>query len=98
LTGSFPITPLDEWIGRKIGAGPGRLNRELLERHQVTKVNETLELAVDRSTHYRRILGCPAPRMRSLVDVESLPFTLRISCGTAASPSCACDRMKWIES
>jgi phenylacetate-coenzyme A ligase PaaK-like adenylate-forming protein len=75
LTGSFPITPLDEWIGRKIGAGPGRLNRELLERHQVTKVNETLELAVDRSTHYRRILGCPAPRMRSLVDVESLPFT-----------------------
>ena len=73
----LPITPLDEWICRKIGLARNRLfNRVELERFQLDALNRTLAHACRNSPHYRRRLtGLPPEPLRSLKDLAALPFT-----------------------
>ncbi len=76
-------TPLEAWVAQRIGqggvAGPdARLDRAILERHQLDRLRRTVELVRTRSSFYRRHLGSAdrGPRTLSSVrDVRHLPFT-----------------------
>ena len=67
-----PITPLENWIKRKIGLREtDRLTREILSRYQWRKLKETLDFAAANSRFYREHLSG-----RFLdQDFASLPFT-----------------------
>ena len=74
---TMPITPLENWIKRKIGLQETeRLTRQALSRYQVGKLQETLVYARSRSPFYRRLLGpLPDQPLQDLDDLFSLPFT-----------------------
>jgi phenylacetate-coenzyme A ligase PaaK-like adenylate-forming protein len=74
---SFPMTPLDAWIARKIGlAAEAPLTAEALARYQVAKLNATIAFAFAGSPFYRRRLGDrePAP-LSTAAEIARLPFT-----------------------
>ncbi len=69
------LTPLDGWIGEKIGAPGSRLERPALESYQLMRLNETLQHVTRHSVFYRKHLaGCPS-RLESLDEITGLPFT-----------------------
>jgi phenylacetate-coenzyme A ligase PaaK-like adenylate-forming protein len=69
-------TPLESWIARKIGIAKDALTREQIERHQLRKLNETLDQARRKSPFYRALLKnfVDAP-LTSLDDLRHIPFT-----------------------
>jgi phenylacetate-coenzyme A ligase PaaK-like adenylate-forming protein len=71
----MPITPLENWIKRKIGLHEtNRLTRKALDRYQWLKLKETLGYALTNSPFYREHL-----QVRSLEkqqDFTSIPFTM----------------------
>lgn len=70
------ITPLDSWIQARISGKPGRLNRGLLERHQLSRLNQTLSWAAAKSPFYKKLLGgLSCLPLLNLADLAELPFT-----------------------
>jgi phenylacetate-CoA ligase len=71
------ITPLENWIKRKIGLQEtDRLTRQALSRYQLGKLQETLVYARSHSPFYRALLASfPHQPLRELDDLSSLPFT-----------------------
>lgn len=68
--------PLEPWIAAKSGLPGQPLEREQLERYQLEKLLETLELAASRSRFYRQALHCvDLSRLKALNDISRLPFT-----------------------
>ena len=70
------ITPLDSWTQARISGKPGRLDRELLESYQLSRLNQTLAWAAANSPFYRKHLGGSSRlSLNSPADLERLPFT-----------------------
>lgn len=67
-------TPLDRWIGAKIGCPDDSLNRAALETYQGRALAETVAWARAHSGFYRRAFAA-VPRIAGLHDLEQLPFT-----------------------
>ena len=74
---AVPITPLEPWIGRKIGITRNRsLTRPQLARYQLTAINQTLDHARQNSSFYRnRFAGLSLGPLTSLKELAALPFT-----------------------
>jgi phenylacetate-CoA ligase len=71
---TVPITPLENWIKRKIGLQEtDSLTRETLDRYQGLKVQETIEYALAKSPFYREHLS--GRSLEKQEDFASLPFT-----------------------
>jgi phenylacetate-coenzyme A ligase PaaK-like adenylate-forming protein len=71
---TVPITPLENWIKRKIGLqGTDSLTREILSHYQWFKVRETVDYALANSPFYRKHLS-DRP-LDHLEDFTALPFT-----------------------
>ncbi|MDA8220627.1 DVU_1553 family AMP-dependent CoA ligase [Desulfosporosinus sp.] len=68
-------TPLDDWIGRKIGLQPGDLSREAIEDYQLNRLRETMALAKEKSAYYRKSLALVDPRQITFAEFAELPFT-----------------------
>jgi phenylacetate-coenzyme A ligase PaaK-like adenylate-forming protein len=73
----MPITPLENWIKRKIGLQETeRLTRQALSQYQLRRIRETVAFARSHSPFYRTLLGpLPHQPVESLDDLASLPFT-----------------------
>ncbi len=71
------MTPLQEWIARKIGVPPGGdLNGEILRVHQLKHLQKTLELAKNNSPFYQAHLrDVHVQELTSMADIARLPFT-----------------------
>ena len=71
------MTPLQEWIARKIGVPPGGdLDCETLHAHQLRYLLKTLELAKNNSPFYQAHLrDIHVQGMTSMADITRLPFT-----------------------
>lgn len=70
-------TPLDAWILAKIKGNKyaGELTRTLIEAYQIKKLRETLELAVAKSSFYRkRLKELDLNGFQSLKDIQAVPF------------------------
>ena len=68
------ITPLEDWINRKIGH-EGGLDRAALEAYQLARLNDLLALVNQKSAFYQsRFQGMPA-QIGSLADWGQFPFT-----------------------
>ena len=72
-----PITPLENWIKRKIGLQEtDRLSRQALSHYQLRKLQETLAYARSHSPFYRTLLASfPHQPIQNLDDLLPLPFT-----------------------
>lgn len=69
------ITPLESWIAAKIGA-PGRPEPALLRAYQLEKLRETVDYVKSRSRFYKeRLADIAAGDIKSLADIDRLPFT-----------------------
>ena len=73
-------TPLEAWIAfLAAGGGEGRdaatFDRSTLERYQLRRLRETLDLARARSSFYRRHLAGTDLDLASIDDLRRLPFT-----------------------
>ncbi len=71
------MTPLQEWIARKIGVPPGGdLDCETLHAHQLKYLQKTLEFAKKNSPFYQTHLrDVPVQGVTSMADIVTLPFT-----------------------
>ena len=71
------LTPLEPWIGSKIGLTPGtRLTRACLRDYQLARLRATIDHARNQSPFYgRRLAGVSGDDIRSLDDMAGLPFT-----------------------
>jgi phenylacetate-CoA ligase len=73
---AIATTPLEAWIGAKIGCTVAAPSRDEIEEYQLGRLNETLRLAGERSPFYRELLGgSPPPPLRDLAEFARLPFT-----------------------
>ena len=70
------ITPLQEWIARKIGIPPGRgFDFDILHAYQLNQLRKTLELAKNNSPFYAYHLKDIHPsELKSIEDITRLPF------------------------
>ncbi|SHK38412.1 DVU_1553 family AMP-dependent CoA ligase [Desulforamulus aeronauticus] len=68
------ITPLQNWLAHKLGVSGSSLNRETLEQYQLQKLRQTMELAVQHSSFYRKKLGGRGT-LANLASLKDLPFT-----------------------
>ena len=72
-------TPLEEWIRKKAGIGPGLVGEsfaEALKDYQLRLVNETIDYARRNTPFYRRHLAFLQARpLKSLSDIARIPFT-----------------------
>ena len=71
------LTPLEPWIGSKIGLSPTEpLSRSALEGYQLRRLRETVDYARRHSPFYRdRLQGFNIDELVTLADVARLPFT-----------------------
>ncbi len=74
---TVPITPLDDWIRRKIGMdGDRSLTRTALAEYQLQALNRTIDLARSNSSFYRtHLAGLPDSSLPDLDRLRELPFT-----------------------
>jgi len=72
-----PITPLENWIKRKIGLQEtDRLTWQALSHYQLRKLQETLVYARSQSPFYRMLFASmPHQPIQNLDDLLPLPFT-----------------------
>jgi len=72
-----PMTPLENWIKRKIGLQEtDKLSRQALSHYQLRKLQETFAYARSHSPFYRTLLApLPYQPLQDLDDLSSLPFT-----------------------
>ena len=71
---SFNTIPYDAWMAQRLGVST--LTREVLEAHQLERLNRTLLLARKFSPFYARHLkDLPVFPLQSLQDIRQLPFT-----------------------
>lgn len=69
------LTPLQGWIGEKIGSRP--LTRQAIEDWQLERLRETLGFAAQRSAFYgKRLKGFE--RLSRIEDISGLPFTTAV--------------------
>ncbi len=70
------ITPLENWILRKVGETGKTLTREAIEAHQLLKLRETIAWGRQNSPFYsRHLANFEATGLSCLKDLERLPFT-----------------------
>ncbi len=71
------ITPLQEWVARKIGIPRGEdLDLGILHDHQLNLLQKTFELAKNNSPFYKRHLkDAHVQDLKSMADIIRLPFT-----------------------
>ena len=70
------MTPLEKWIGSKVGAVTGRPGRRVIEAYQLARLGRTLDWVMARSPFYKRLLSDFRDyRINSLSDLAALPFT-----------------------
>jgi phenylacetate-CoA ligase len=71
------ITPLENWIGRKIGLGPSvPLTRPAIAAYQLEKLQETIRTVRHNSPFYRHLFkGFPETPLSDIADIQTLPFT-----------------------
>lgn len=70
------MTPLQNWIARKIGVNGSELTRELIEQYQLQKLRATLELVKNKSFFYRKTLaGFRSEDLSCLADLKHIPCT-----------------------
>lgn len=71
------LTPLEPWIGSKIGLTPGApLTRTSLRDYQLARLRATIDHSRNQSPFYsRRLGGISGDDIRSLDDMARLPFT-----------------------
>jgi phenylacetate-CoA ligase len=68
-------TPLEKWIAGKIGVDPRQFTRQALADYQLAKINQTINLARDKSPFYKRKLADFPGELTCLEDLQKLPFT-----------------------
>lgn len=69
------LTPLEPWIAAKVIPDGGRLTRAAIEAYQLVKLRETLCLARERSSFYRKHLATAPAYLSCLADLTHFPFT-----------------------
>jgi phenylacetate-CoA ligase len=71
------LTPLEPWIKARIGTtSVGADLRSDIDRHQLRKLQETIDYVRTRAPFYRRLFdGVKGSDLKSLEDIASLPFT-----------------------
>lgn len=70
------ITPLDEWIAGRLGAGSRRLTREALNAWQLKRLKETIALARSKSRFYgERLARLSEDLLFAPEDLRLFPFT-----------------------
>jgi phenylacetate-CoA ligase len=69
------LTPLHPWIAHKIGCSTESLTKEAIAAYQLERVSETLHLAEEKSSFYRRQLAGFSPNITSLDELKRYPFT-----------------------
>src|SRR3974390_346790 len=75
-TRSMPRTPLHPWIAAKIGISSERLSRDVITRHQLQKLRESIRRVREHSPFYSHHLRLVDPaRIQSLQDLRTIPFT-----------------------
>lgn len=67
-------SPLDAWIAAKIGIPAHDLDQAAIERYQLKKLRETVQLACQYSPFYRRRIRLDPDALQSLDDVRRLPL------------------------
>jgi phenylacetate-coenzyme A ligase PaaK-like adenylate-forming protein len=73
---NVPITPLEDWIGRKIGQDRDlALTRSAIERYQLRALNRTLDHARQKSPFYRERLADLPQTLTGLERLAEIPFT-----------------------
>jgi len=74
---TVPITPLEDWVRRKIGLDRGlALTRSAIDRYQLQALNQTLDHARQNSPFYREHLaGIPQTPLTDFERLAALPFT-----------------------
>ncbi|ODA42017.1 DVU_1553 family AMP-dependent CoA ligase [Desulfosporosinus sp. BG] len=69
-------TSLEPWIKSKIGTdSSGGLTRKQIEDHQLTKIQETINLVTSQSRFYKRLYSGIDCKIASFQDFLKLPFT-----------------------
>lgn len=76
MSAPAPLTPLEPWIAGKIGCEGQPLSLQHLRSYQLSKLNETLSLAQERSPFYGTSLGSEKVFLSSLEDLAQLPFSI----------------------
>ena len=69
------ITPLHPWIAERIGASTGNLDRSLIEKYQLQKINLLLKNLREQSPFYRELLALFPANLYHLAELSNLPFT-----------------------
>lgn len=68
-------TPLDSWIGAKIGAETGPLQYSDLQTYQLEQLHRTIRLGREKSPFYSKHFLDAPPDLSSLEDLARFPFT-----------------------
>ncbi|NLF51686.1 MAG: phenylacetate--CoA ligase [Leptolinea sp.] len=68
------VTPLDEWICRKISVPSGGLSKNVLKEFQLEKLNTTLRHVRKNSRFYQRHLEGMPETINSMEDLGDFPF------------------------
>ncbi len=71
----FRLTPLHPWIAGKIGCQSEKLTKEAIESYQLQKIRETINLAKNKSSFYRRTLAGFSTDITTFADFNRYPFT-----------------------
>lgn len=69
------ITPLDNWISRKIGAPERGLSHDSLGIYQLAQINNMLAYVKKNSRYYRNTLHSYPDRVSSFKEFSQIPFT-----------------------
>lgn len=73
---AVPKTPLESWIGGKIGHRGSQLTRQALDAYQLEGLRAVLSYAREKSPFYRRrFAGLPSHPLAGFSDLAALPLT-----------------------
>jgi phenylacetate-coenzyme A ligase PaaK-like adenylate-forming protein len=72
---AMKISPLEEWIVRKISCPQIELSRGQIVDYQLRKINETLGNAIENSRFYSTLLAGFPSHFKSLEEFSKIPFT-----------------------
>ncbi|NTU75016.1 MAG: phenylacetate--CoA ligase family protein [Anaerolineaceae bacterium] len=69
------ISPLQAWIGTKIGRDDGNYDRNMLERYQLYRLQQVIGEVKEKSLFYRQLFAQSTHLPATLHDLAQFPFT-----------------------
>jgi phenylacetate-CoA ligase len=69
------ITPLQDWIERKINCPSGMINRKVIDDYQIEEINKNLRYVRQNSRFYKNLFEKCPEKINSLEEFAEFPFT-----------------------